>query len=147
MIGAYLRISGANRLENAGLEQFLQACRVGRVAPGSLLVVEAPDRLSRLGIREGQKLVNEIFSHGVDIGLVRFGLVLYADDGNNLSDLIATIGFYLGVLESDQKSERIRKSIEKSRDTAVSGGEKRTQVAPAWLKLSEDRKEFIPIPG
>lgn len=77
---------------------------------------------------------------------MRFGLILYADDGNNLSDLIATIGFYLGALESDQKSERIKKAIDAKRKTAITGGEKRTQVAPAWLELSEDRKTFKPIP-
>ncbi|UTW45979.1 recombinase family protein [bacterium SCSIO 12696] len=135
---------GSNLNVDSGLGSFLAAAKRGEIPEDSLLVVEAPDRLSRLGISAGEDLVREVFSHKINIALVRFNLILEHNDNNNIQNtIIASVGFYLAHLESKQKSERIRSSIRKRQAIAASGGVKRTEVCPAWLTLSNDRREFI----
>jgi len=135
---------GSNLAREAGLGGFIYAAQQGKIPRGSLLLVESADRLTRLGIKRGQKLFDTIHESGIDIGLVRFGTILKHDDENDITAaLIASVGLYLAHLESKQKSERIRHTIGIRRDEArVEGGKKRTSLCPPWLELSEDRTYF-----
>lgn len=139
--------SGANLEENAGLGSFIKAAERGDIPKGSLLVIESPDRLSRLGIKKGQRIFDRIMECGIDIALVRFGIILKHDDENDFTgSLIVAVGLYLGNLESQQKSERINFSLQKKKVDAAAGGEKYSGRSPAWLKLSKDRMSFELIP-
>ncbi|PKG80708.1 hypothetical protein CXF85_21560 [Colwellia sp. 75C3] len=138
--------SGANLEENAGLGSFIKAAERGDIPKGSLLVIESPDRLSRLGIKKGQRIFDRIMECGIDIALVRFGIILKHDDENDSTgSLIVAVGLYLGNLESQQKSERINFSLQKKKVVAA-GGEKYSGRSPAWLKLSKDRMNFELVP-
>jgi len=139
--------SGANLDENAGLGSFIRSAENSEIPKGSLLVLESPDRLSRLGIKKGQRIFDRIMACGIDIALVRFGIILKHDDDNDFTgSLIVSIGLYLGHLESNQKSERINFTLQKKKATASSGGEKYSGKAPAWLKLSKDKLKFNEVP-
>lgn len=135
-ISAY---SGANIADSAGLGGFMNAVREGRIERGSLLVLEAPDRLTRLGIRKGQRLFDELADHGIDIGLVRFGVIIRHDADNDFtSSLIVSIGLYLGHLESKQKSERICATMQKRRNNMRDGHVYASIAAPKWLSIEGD---------
>jgi DNA invertase Pin-like site-specific DNA recombinase len=139
-ISAY---SGANITDSAGLGGFLTAVREGTIPRGSLLVIEAPDRLTRLGIRKGQRLFDELAEHGIDVGLVRFGVIVKHDTDNDFtSSLIVSIGLYLGHLESKQKSERICATMAKRRREMRTGGIKATPHCPMWLTPKSDNSGF-----
>ena len=130
--------SGANIADSAGLGGFMNAVREGSVERGSLLVLEAPDRLTRLGIRKGQRLFDELADHGIDIGLVRFGVIIRHDADNDFtSSLIVSIGLYLGHLESKQKSERICATMQQRRNKMRDGHVFSSEVAPKWLSMAD----------
>jgi DNA invertase Pin-like site-specific DNA recombinase len=135
--------SGDNIADSAGLGGFLTAVRQGIIPRDSLLVIEAPDRLSRLGIRKGQRLFDEFADHGINVGLVRYGTIIRHDDDNDFQNsLIVSIGLYLGHLESQQKSERIRDTMGKRRDAMRTGEIKSTTHRPSWLDPKEDGTGF-----
>ncbi|MAI36736.1 recombinase family protein [Alteromonas sp.] len=139
-ISAY---SGANITDSAGLGGFLTAVREGTIPRGSLLVIEAPDRLTRLGIRRGQRLFDELAEHGIDVGLVRFGVIVKHDTDNDFtSSLIVSIGLYLGHLESKQKSERICATMAKRRRDMRTGVIKASPNCPMWVTPKADGSGF-----
>lgn len=131
--------SGDNITDSAGLGGFLAAVRSGQVKRGSLLVIEAPDRLTRLGIRKGQRLFDELADHGIDVGLVRFGVIVKHDLENDFtSSLIISIGLYLGHLESKQKSERIQASMRKRQDEQRAGELVKAIKTPRWCEQTDE---------
>tara|TARA_Y100001951_G_C11290239_1_gene271626 strand:+ start:166 stop:1815 length:1650 start_codon:yes stop_codon:yes gene_type:complete len=135
--------SGANIQDAAGLGGFLKAVRDGTIPRGSLLVIEAPDRLTRLGIRKGQRLFDELAEHGIDVGLVRFGVIIKHDIDNDFtSSLIVSIGLYLGHLESQQKSERISATMAKRRLRMRQKELLSTPHCPTWLRPTADGEGF-----
>src|SRR6266550_2141729 len=56
--------AGANVAEGAGLGGFIAAVRAGKVPPGSVLLVEDLDRLSRQAILKSIGLLVELLSSG-----------------------------------------------------------------------------------
>lgn len=130
---------GSNLVAEAGLSKFIANCEDGYIEEGSLLIIEAPDRLSRLGIRKGQELFSKLLDYKINIGLVKYNTLIKHDDNNDIANsLIVSIGLYLGHLESEQKSMRIKQAfkITKSKGLHASGN------YPLWLSLSDDRKTF-----
>ena len=71
----------------------------GWIPEGSMLVVESPERLSRIGVTKGRALFDRITACKIDIALVRFGTIIRHNDENDFtSALIVAIGLYLGHL-------------------------------------------------
>lgn len=138
--------SGDNLLDKAGLGSFMAQVERGLIPRGSLLIVEGIDRLSRLGIQDGQELVNKLFKAGIDVCLLKMGIIISASDKNDISGaLLVSVGLYLGFLESQQKSERIKKTFELQREQALNGKKIKIAIRP-WLELSEDQLSFEIIP-
>ncbi|WP_299692308.1 recombinase family protein [uncultured Vibrio sp.] len=139
---------GFNTKDNAGLGAFIKAVEDGRIPPKSLLVVEAVDRISRLPPTKARKVFERLSDLQIDVAIIKFGLVIRHDQKmeDMGTDLLLTAAFHLAHLESEQKSQRIRATFDKKRKEEKEGGEKRTSVCPAWLKLSEDKKSFELIP-
>jgi len=123
-----------NIAEDADLGKFLSAARNGLIEPSSLLVIEAPDRLTRLGITKGQQLFAEIADAKIDVAMVNFGIIIKHDDDNDLmgNQLIA-IGLYLGNMESKQKAIRVRAAKERGQQLAINGEKRFTTTCPKWL--------------
>jgi DNA invertase Pin-like site-specific DNA recombinase len=59
--------TGANVAEGAGLGSFIAAVRAGKVPPGSVLLVEDLDRLSRQAILKSIGLLVELLTAGITI--------------------------------------------------------------------------------
>lgn len=131
--------SGANIDAEAGLGSFLRDAEAGRIKPDSMLIVEAPDRISRLGINKGTAIFNRLLSAKINVGLTRYGIVIRHDDENDISgSLLVSIGLYLGHLESKQKSERIVASLANNRaNLAVKGR------CPQWLQIVDETYQVI----
>jgi DNA invertase Pin-like site-specific DNA recombinase len=136
--------TGANIKEDAGLGKFIASAKSGGIPPDSLLLIEAPDRLTRLGIRKGQALFNELADLKINIGLVRFGVIVKHDEDNDFtSSLIVSVGLYLAKLESEQKSYRIKETFKLRNNDAREGKDTPKKKPPFWLTVSDKKNKFI----
>jgi DNA invertase Pin-like site-specific DNA recombinase len=132
---------GANR-RKGGLAAFLEMIQVGRVAKGSVLLVESLDRLSREEVDEALMLFLGILKGGVEI-------VTMAPERHYTK---ASVGDIVGLLEpiiimsraheeSALKSERLADVWEQRRKMA--GESPMNAVCPAWLRLEGGRWRVI----
>lgn len=117
------------------LGRFLETIRAGDVKPGSILLVEALDRLSRQGVRKAQTLFNEILDAGVDIVcLYPYEMRFTGGEENDLTGvLIPIIAFHLAHIESLQKSKRVSEHWAEVRKD-VSQGKFVGRKLPAWIQ-------------
>lgn len=138
--------SGAHR-DRGALGTFLHLVESGKVAKGSILIVESLDRLSR----EEVFVALEQF-----MGLIRNGLkiVTLSDnreyDKNNLDAInlvVSIMSMCRAHEESAVKSMRLGKAWENKRTLAVNGTQKLSKKCPAWLILNKEKTEFFPMPN
>lgn len=133
--------SGANVTEG-GLGRFLAAINSGAVEPGSVLLVESLDRLSRDNVLKAFGQFTGIIEKGITIvTLVDNQTYTSESVSQNVGQLFTSLGIMLRANdESVTKSKRIKASWEQRRKNA--GEKKVTGICPAWLELSADRKTF-----
>ncbi len=133
---------GKNAKEGA-FGRFLAAIDDGTVAPGSVLIVESLDRLSRAKVLEAFTQFSSLLSKGITIVTLIDGQE-YTDEGvsQNANQLFTSLGIMLRANdESATKSKRLKALWKKKRDMIAD--QKMTKMIPAWLELNEDRTEFI----
>lgn len=123
------------------LARFLKAIEAGMVAPGSVLVVENLDRLSRNEPLEGLDLLKTIIKAGIEI-VTLHDRRRYTRE--NLSrDVVFLINALLilarGYEESDTKSKRLAASWQNKRRAAASRRVFSSWVHP-WLRVVGVRK-------
>jgi DNA invertase Pin-like site-specific DNA recombinase len=139
------------------LGEFLKAVETGAVPPGSVLIVESLDRISRQGIDAGYDLIKKI---------LKAGIILVTLTPEREFDENATKGLSKGALEiqlileraaeeSERRAERIRASWANKRDHARAGKEmlprrvdgrvtrSMTDTLPAWIQ--EKNGKLVPI--
>ena len=128
--------------ETGALGGFLNEVRAGSVPPGSVLLVESLDRLSRDKVMTAVARFIDLMEAGVKV-------VTLADSreystkiiNNNPTELIVSILVMMRAHEeSETKSKRLKASWRAKRDAAEE--RKLTKRCPAWLQLSEDRESF-----
>jgi DNA invertase Pin-like site-specific DNA recombinase len=135
---------GANVSEGA-LGKFLEAVKSGSVKPGSYLLVESLDRLSRQEILPSQALFLSIVQAGIHLVTLADGRV-YRAGTNDLGDLIVSLVIMSRAHEESQtKSHRISAAWKNKRILAADL-KPMTKWCPAWLELLPDRSKFIAIP-
>jgi DNA invertase Pin-like site-specific DNA recombinase len=133
--------------DRGALKAFLDRVEQGAIPPGSHLVVESLDRLSRNDITYALQMF---------LGLINAGVVVVTladerlydrekiNDGN-FTDLIISLTILSRANEeSRMKSSRVSAAWAAKRSRAHE--EKLSMVGPSWLKLSADRKAFDPVP-
>lgn len=134
-----------HHVSEGALGEFLTACEAGLVPKGSVLVVEAVDRLTRLDHLEAVSLLGRLLKHA-DLHVVQlnrtFTNEIVRHDMGAIFTLIGAIT--LGHQESQQKSHRVGSAWEQKRRAAKEHGAKLTAKAPAWLKSVEGGFEPIP---
>jgi DNA invertase Pin-like site-specific DNA recombinase len=134
---------GANAREGA-LGRFLDAVRSGSVRPGSYLLVESLDRLSRQELLKAQSLFLSIIQAGINLVTLVDGRV-YPAGTNDLGDLILSLVIMSRAHEESQtKSHRIAAAWKSKRTDAVAK-KPMTKWCPAWLRLASDRSSYEPI--
>jgi DNA invertase Pin-like site-specific DNA recombinase len=135
---------GANVREGA-LGQFLEAIKAGSVKPGSYLIVESLDRLSREQVLTAQSLFLSIIQAGIHVVTLADRRV-YRPGTTDLGDLIMSLVIMSRAHEESQiKSQRISAAWKNKRAQAVTQ-KPMTKWCPAWLTLSSDRSSYVPIP-
>jgi DNA invertase Pin-like site-specific DNA recombinase len=135
---------GANVREGAH-GQFLEAVKAGSVKPGSYLIVESLDRLSREQVLTAQSLFLSIIQAGIHLVTLADNRV-YRAGMTDLADLIMSLVIMSRAHEESQtKSHRIAAAWKNKRAKAISR-QPMTKWCPAWLKLSPDRAGYEPIP-
>lgn len=131
---------GKNRMEGA-LAAFLAMVKDGRVAPGSFLVMESLDRLSREVVREALPRFMDIVNSGITIVTLIDGQEYSAQ---RLEDDWTPLLLSLAVMaraheESRTKGKRVRDAWENKRAHAAE--KVLTSRVPAWLRVVDGRIE------
>jgi DNA invertase Pin-like site-specific DNA recombinase len=125
------------------LGDFMKAVHQGDVAPGSMLLVESFDRISRQAAWRGQALVSGLIASGITV-VTLIGEPKAYDADRLEADPFAIFEILFTLMraneESTTKARRLRSAWSSKRKRATS--EKLTTIAPAWLQLSKDRKRF-----
>lgn len=134
--------TGANRIKGA-LGHFLTAVRDSAYPPGSVLVIEGIDRLSRERMGDALETITAILSHGIEIVTLDRGHVYSKDTLNNepnrIDDLIGEMKRAHG--ESVKKSEFLLEVHAELRENGV-----RLPSCPGWLVLNDDGVTYTERP-
>ena len=126
---------GANVIDGA-LGQFIEAVDTGRVQPGSYLLVENLDRLSRDKIMPALNRFSSLLEKGITVVTLSDGKVYTEESLNNLPDLmLSLLVMSRAHEESEMKSKRMKAAWQNKRDRAAKGEHILTATAPAWLRL------------
>ncbi|MEM1028340.1 MAG: recombinase family protein, partial [Planctomycetota bacterium] len=137
--------SGANA-ETGALARFLELVNGGEVQPGTRLIVESIDRISR------QAPIN---AFEIMLGLLRAGIKIVTLMDQQVYDAAALNDGRAHVLlalmqraheESQTKSRRIRDALARKKAAIISDRKPATANCPAWLRLSDDQAEYLPVP-
>jgi DNA invertase Pin-like site-specific DNA recombinase len=143
-----LGVSGyrGKNLRTGALGQFIAAMKQKRIAPGSILLVENFDRISRDQIGKSIGLLLQIIEMGIEVVTLNDGAKYNSKTINEsvVPLMISLMSFGRAHDESATKGRRVNSAWASKRARAAT--EKLTARAPLWLKLSEDRKQFTLIP-
>lgn len=127
---------------HGNLSKFLIAVNTGIIQKGSYLLVENFDRLSRAHVDEALELFLSIIRQGIIVVTLDDNKV-YSQDSikhdRGISLIISILSMSRANEESATKSQRVHEAWEGKRER----GEILTAMAPSWLKLSADRKQWI----
>jgi len=137
---------GIHRIKGA-LGEFHRLVEQGEVKPGSVLLVESLDRLSREHVDEALTQFMGLIRAGVKVVTLADKMEYdQASIRNNFGQLIVSLVIMSRAHEeSATKSLRGRAAWDNKRKEA-GNGHKLTAKCPAWLRLSEDRKSFTVLP-
>jgi DNA invertase Pin-like site-specific DNA recombinase len=128
---------------------FLDAIKSGRVAPGSVLIVESFDRISRQGIDEGYDLIKGILKAGILIVTLSPEREFDASATKSLSKGALEIQLILerAAEESERKSDRIGRAWAAKQESA--GTKAVTRMLPRWISArgGEGKKMKDTRPG
>ena len=134
---------GAN-VEYGALGGFLEAVRDKKVPPGSYLVVEALDRISRQPTRIALQLFLELMNSGITVVTLSNNQVYTPENYDTQQLIISIIEMSRAAEESTKKSYRVGQAWQKKRDEIAKN--KLTKRGPAWLRFRSDTNEFEAIP-
>lgn len=126
------------------LSKFLEAVHQGRVKPGSILLVENLDRLSRQGVDEAYDLFRSILKAGIEIVVLKPYEVRYSKDSlNNFTDLLLPLMyFHLAYIESKNKADRLKKLWIHKREDAPTG-KPFDRRCPSWISWDDKTEKFV----
>lgn len=121
--------------EDGRLGDFLEAVREGIVAPGSYLLVESLDRISRRAPRKAFRVLEDIIDAGVNVVTLIDGRLFTQEnlDGDQTTLLLSLLTFIRAHEESATKGRRVREAWSAKRRKAAT--EVLTARGPAWLKV------------
>jgi DNA invertase Pin-like site-specific DNA recombinase len=118
------------------LAQFLDDIKTGRVAPGSILIMEHIDRLSREEIDEAYEFFRSILRAGVDVVTERPERRYTKKDLNNFAVVLEVkFAMYLAHEESVKKSERIGRAWAAKKHLAEEQKAPVSISCPAWIEV------------
>jgi hypothetical protein len=133
------------------LADFRFAVQRGEVAPGSFLLIESFDRLSRMDPWEALPIFQEIINANITVVTLQDGKVWSREGirGNPWSILESLIVMMRAHEESLTKARRLSDAYERKRSAASTNGTTEgpfTRMLPAWLYWDEEAKDIKAIP-
>ncbi|WP_420243879.1 recombinase family protein [Roseiterribacter gracilis] len=135
-----------DNVKEGALGRFLAAITQGTVRPGSILLIESLDRLSRMPPYDAVAVIQQIVNHGVEIitlfDRVRYSVDLLRKDSSLLQRLIGKLE--RGHDESKVKSDRLAETWDGKRATISL--KPMTSISPAWIEFDRTVGEFRLIP-
>lgn len=130
-----------DHVSQGSLGLFLKKIESGEIPKGSYLLVESLDRLSREAVEHAAVQFFGILKAGVNVVTLADNRVYLAGQ-TEFSDIIYSIVVMARAHdESKTKSLRVSAAWQNKRRNAQQV--KMTRVAPAWMKLANDRSHFI----
>jgi DNA invertase Pin-like site-specific DNA recombinase len=120
---------------------FLDRVRAKQIPPGSILLIEAFDRLSRQAPLKSLRIFSEILDAGIKLVTLQDGQEYSDENSDQIEKLfLPLLSFGTSNQESAKKKIRLRSMWEEKR--ARAGSEKITRMCPGWLKAKGDGKDF-----
>lgn len=135
--------TGANVRQGA-LGQFLRAVDDGIVTPGSFLLVENLDRMSRASPWEAMPIFQQIINAGITIVTLQDDRVWSrAEMQENPFRIFESLMVMIRANEeSTTKSRRLGQAWQQKRRVAEESNVPMTAIAPAWLRLDRERQTY-----
>jgi predicted site-specific integrase-resolvase len=136
--------SGEHR--KGALGGFLAAVEKGRIARGSVLMIEAMDRLSREEVIDAMLLVTGLITSGISIATLE-DQILYSRDTikENQSLMYVLVG---KMQQANQYSERLSMRVTHgkavSKERKLKEGKALTVMCPAWIRVVDGTYQVIP---
>jgi DNA invertase Pin-like site-specific DNA recombinase len=131
--------------EEGALSVFLQAVESGRVCPGSLLIVEQLDRLSRAEVGFHLQLFLQLLRAGVVIITADPRRRYTFESINDVASILeALIHMCRAYEESRTKSVRIRAAWAQKKKRAAEAKTPISKQCPRWIELTPDGYRLIP---
>lgn len=132
--------SGANAKRGA-LGALQRMCLDGQIETGTILLIEALDRLTRLPLPDAQELLLSLINNGLVIVTLTDGKTWDRTKLTNLEDfMFSVLTLYRGYNESDQKSKRLQETFRAHRESES------TQAfgsAPGWLTRASKTSPWV----
>ena len=122
----------------------LAAAKDGRFDPGTVIVIEAWDRLGRLRPDKQTELVAELLHTGVSIGICRLNEIFSEDDFGTHKWTTLAVFVQLAFQESKQKADRLAAAWDRRRERARESGAKVGGPLPAWIERVNGQHRLIP---
>jgi len=134
--------------EKGALGKFLELVQAGKIEPGSFLIVESLDRLSRETVINALEQFTTLIRNGIKIVTLQDNM-LYSKETieNSYSQLLISISIMSRAFEESlTKSKRLKAAWDNKRTKLTTENKKLTSKAPAWLKLNKKNQTFELIP-
>ena len=143
---------GKHRTEGM-LKALLDGIKAGRVRPGTALLVERLDRLTREGFMTGVSLMMDILKAGVDVHSVASGRIFRMPKTATEEFAIGIewgAEFFQAALENEKKSERLTSAWRNKKHNSASGISISNKM-PGWLegavgspiKIRKERADLV----
>ncbi|MFO0823046.1 MAG: recombinase family protein [Gemmataceae bacterium] len=125
------------------LGQFLKLVETGRVSPGSILLVENLDRLSREDELQATHMLTGLLLAGITVVQLEPETV-FDRSADQLTIMRAVLELGRAHAESARKSVRVEAAWDAKKQKARDSGKPITARAPHWLQLDGDKFTFKP---
>ena len=128
--------------EKGQLNRFISLVEDGTITPGSVLIVESLDRLSREQVTKALATFLQLLGEGIEIVTLTDQKV-YRKGGNDLDLIMSILIMSRAHEESATKSKRVRDAYAKKHQLARAEGKPMGNAKPMWLELSDDKKQYL----
>jgi DNA invertase Pin-like site-specific DNA recombinase len=132
-------------LDDTGeLARFLSFVEDGTIPPGSYLVVESLDRLSREKVRDALPRFLDLLAKGINV-YTSVDKRLYTKDYNELDLIISIISMSRAHEESATKGGRVSSAWRAKQKDARTTGKPLGKLRPLWLDVTPDSYVLNPV--
>jgi DNA invertase Pin-like site-specific DNA recombinase len=120
------------------LAQFLQLVEEGKIAPGSYLILESLDRLTREHVRGALMLCLGLIEKGIRLVQLSPSEIIYDKDSDDMQIMLMICELSRGHRESKRKADCSADNWQRKRTAARDGGVMTSEL-PAWIGCEDGR--------